>query len=212
MKYKLEQQRRKIIRHYNIPGHAHFLTFTCYKELPLLTRERTKCWLIEAIIKTKEKYKYAIWAYVIMPEHVHLLIYPLAESYNISLFLKTLKQSVARKAKHYLQENNPNWLDKLTVKRGSRKVFRFWQSGPGYDRNINSKDELFEKINYIYNNPVKKGLASSPQEWRWSSAGWYNGERDVTLAIDDFNFLNNGGMDKLCLSVSTGCISMGTDK
>ncbi len=122
-----------------------------------------------------------------MPEHVHLLVYPLVQTYNISTFLKTLKQSVARKAKHYLHENNPNWLDKLTVKRGLRKVFRFWQAGPGYDRNINSENELFEKIHYIHNNPVKRGLVSTPQEWEWSSARWYNGERDVLLVIDELN-------------------------
>lgn len=185
MEYKMEQQQRKTICHYNSPGHAHFLTFSCYQRLPLLNRERTRRWLIEAIIEAKEKYKYALWAYVIMPEHAHLLIYPRVQVYNISSFLKTLKQSVARKAKHYLEENNRDWLSKLTVKRGMREVFRFWQTGPGYDRNINSENELFEKMHYIHNNPVRRGLVLTPQDWRWSSAGWYAGERDVVLAIDD---------------------------
>ncbi len=149
MEHKIEQQPRKTIRHYNIPYHAHFLTFSCFQQLSLFSRERTKRWIIEAIINAKEKYKYALWAYVIMPEHIHLLVYPMLEKYNISLFLKTIKQSVARKAKHYLKENNPDWLSKLTVKRGPKNVFRFWQTGPGYDRNINSENELFEKIHYI---------------------------------------------------------------
>ena len=186
MEYKKEQQLRKTIHHYNIPCHAHFLTFSCYQQLPLLSRKRTRLWLIEAIIKAKEKYKYALWAYVIMPEHVHLLVYPMNDKYNISLFLKTLKQAVARKAKHYLKKDNPTWLNKLTVKRGSKNVFRFWQTGPGYDRNINNENELFEKINYIHNNPVKRELALTPQEWKWSSASWYDGDRDVILSIDDF--------------------------
>jgi len=186
MEYKKEQHLRKTIHHYNLPCHAHFLTFSCYQQLPLLSRKRTRLWLIEAIIKAKEKYKYALWAYVIMPEHVHLLVYPMIEKYNISSFLKTLKQSVARKAKHYLKESNPAWLKKLTVKRGSKNVFRFWQTGPGYDRNINSENELFEKIHYIHNNPVKRELVFTPQEWKWSSAGWYNGDKDVILPIDDF--------------------------
>ncbi|MGR3293013.1 MAG: REP-associated tyrosine transposase [Candidatus Scalindua sp.] len=185
MEYKKKQQLRKTIRHYNIPCHAHFLTFSCYQQFQLLSRKHTRHWLIEAIVNAKEKYKYALWAYVIMPEHVHLLVYSMIEKYNISSFLKTLKQSVARKAKHYLNENNPAWLNKLTVKRGSKNVFRFWQSGPGYDRNINSEDELFEKINYIHNNPVKRELVTEPNEWKWSSASWYDGERDVLLPIDD---------------------------
>lgn len=153
----------------------------------MLSKDRTRNWLIESIIMAKEKYQYALWAYVIMPEHVHLLVYPFVENYNISLFLKAIKQPVARRAKHYLEENDRNWLDKLTVKFGSREVFKFWQAGPGYDRNITSKDELFEKILYMHRNPVRRGLVLNPQEWKWSSAGWYTGEREVVLAIDEMN-------------------------
>ncbi len=191
MKYKKEQQLRKTIRHYNIPCHAHFLTFSCYQQLPLLSLKLTKRWLIEAIVNAKKKYEYALWAYVIMPEHVHLLVYPMIEEYNISFFVKTIKQSVSRKAKHYLKENNTEWLNKLTIKRGSKNVFRFWQTGPGYDRNINSENELFEKIHYIHNNPVKRELVTEQQEWKWSSAGWYYGESDVVLPIDDLEVFFN---------------------
>ncbi len=186
MENKIKQQFRKIIRHYNIPCHAHFLTFSCYQQLPLLSRKRTRYWLIDAIKGAKKKHKFALWAYVIMPEHVHILVSPLVKEYNISLFLKTLKQSVARKAKHYLKENNPDLLNNLTIKRGPKNVFRFWQTGPGYDRNINSENELFEKINYIHYNPVRRELVLTPQEWKWSSASWYDGERDAILSVDDF--------------------------
>ncbi len=93
---------------------------------------------------------------------------------------------MARKAKHYLQANNTEWLNKLTLRRGKRKVFRFWQSGPGYDRNIYDDKELLEKINYIHNNPVKRGLVLTPHEWEWSSMKWYDGEKDVKLSIDDY--------------------------
>lgn len=185
LNYNTTQQYRKIIRHYNFPCHAHFLTFSCYQRLPLLSKDRTRNWLIESIIVAKEKYQYALWAYVIMPEHVHLLVYPLVENYNISLFLKAIKQSVVRRAKHYLEEHDRNWLDKLTVKCGSREVFKFWQAGPGYDRNITSKNELLEKIYYMHNNPVRRGLVQTPNEWEWSSARWYMGDRDVVLAIDE---------------------------
>ncbi len=191
MEYKIEKQLRKTIRHYNIPYHAHFLTFSCYQQFPLLSRKRTRRWLLEAIIKAKEKHKYALWSYVIMPEHVHLLVYPMNEKYNISLFLKIIKQSVARKAKYYLKENNPAWLNKLTVQRGAKNVFRFWQTGPGYDRNINSEDELLEKIHYVHNNPVRRGLVSVPKEWKWSSASWYEGDRDAILPIDNLEQPSN---------------------
>ncbi|MDL1936794.1 hypothetical protein FBQ80_14675 [Candidatus Brocadia sp. AMX2] len=76
-------------------------------------------------------------------------------------------------------------MDKLIIKQGTKKFFRFWQAGPGYDRNITGRDELLEKIHYMHRNPVRRRLVLSPEEWRWSSASWYMGERDVVLAIDE---------------------------
>ncbi len=177
---------RKTIKHYNFPGHAHFLTFSCFKGLPLLNKECPRSWFVKALTEAKEKYKFALWAYVIMPEHAHLIVFPRLETYNIAIFLKAIKQSVARKAKHYLNENNKKWVNKLTVRREKRMVFRFWQTGPGYDRNIYDEKELLKKINYIHNNPVKRGLVLTPQEWEWSSIKWYDGEKDVKLSIDDY--------------------------
>ncbi|MCK4729150.1 MAG: transposase, partial [Desulfobacterales bacterium] len=174
--------------HFNDPGHAHFLTFSCYQQIPLLSREQTRRWFVQAIVNARERHNFALIAYVIMPEHAHLLIYPLLSVYDIALFLRAIKQSVSRKAKYFLREHNQYWLEKLTVRRGSRTVFRFWQTGPGYDRNIHNEDDLLEKIKYIHNNPVKRGLVSTPEEWKWSSAVWYSGERNVELAIDDSVF------------------------
>ena len=175
---------RKTIRHFNEPGHVHFLTFSCYRQLPFFKSDRTKEWLIEAIAKAREKHDFALLAYVIMQEHAHLLIQPPALDYDISAILKATKQAVARRAKRFLEEENLGWLKKLTVKSGSREVFRFWQAGPGYDRNIRDENELLEKIQYVHNNPVKNGLAATPEGWIWSSAGWYLDRRGGKITID----------------------------
>ena len=190
---------RKTIRHFNDPGHIHFLTFSCYQQLPFFKSDRAKQWLVEAIVKAREKHKFALVAYVIMSEHAHLLIQPYLPNYDIAALLKGIKQPVARRAKRFLEEKNPAWLKKLTVKRRDREVFRFWQAGPGYDRNIRDEKELLEKIQYIHNNPVKNGLAATPEDWPWSSAGWYLDRRDGRIATDGGTV---GGTDKLCLSVS----------
>ncbi len=184
---------RKTIRHFNDPGHIHFLTFSCYQQLPFFKSDRAKQWLVEAIAKARENHKFALLAYAIMPEHAHLLIQPLLQHYDIAVILKTIKQPVARKAKCFLEEENPAWQKKLTVKSGNREVFRFWQASPGYDRNIRDEVELLEKMQYIHNNPVKSGLASIPEDWPWSSAGWYQGRYDGKIAIDQISI---GGTDK----------------
>ena len=71
----------KTCKRFDIPGHAHELTFTCFHGLPLLSRDRARQWLVDAIGRARDRHEFDIWAYVIMPEHVHLLVFHLGKSY-----------------------------------------------------------------------------------------------------------------------------------
>ena len=176
---------RKTRRTYNLPGNAHELTFSCHKRMPLLSRDRTRFWLVEALDKARKRWEFQIWAYVIMPEHVHILLLPVAPTYDISLILKTIKQSVARRAVRFLRRRAPEWLERLRVVRPGGKIeYRFWQQGGGYDRNIVELKTAWLSVDYIHNNPVRRGLVVSPQDWPWSSARWYAGAEGVKLAMD----------------------------
>ena len=64
-----------------IPGHAHLLTFSCFRRMPLLSKDRTRRWFLEALGAARSALEFDLWAWVIMPEHVHLLIYPRREGY-----------------------------------------------------------------------------------------------------------------------------------
>ena len=68
--------KRKTCRRYNIPGDAHALTSSCFRRQPFLGRERSRKWLIEALAAEKVEHAFDVWAYVIMPEHAHLRIFP----------------------------------------------------------------------------------------------------------------------------------------
>ena len=115
---------KKKCKRYNIPGHAHELTFSCYRNMKLLRSERICQWLIESIEKARKKHRFSLWAFVFMPNHVHLLIQPLDEQYNISNILKDIKTDPARKAVKYLKENEPSMLLKLSTAQQYRK-YRF---------------------------------------------------------------------------------------
>jgi putative transposase len=52
-------------------------------------------------------------------------------------------------------------------------TFRFWQEGPGYDRNLNSESAVLASIDYIHANPVRRGLVEQARQWKWSSARWF---------------------------------------
>jgi putative transposase len=151
------------------------LTFGCFRRQPFLSRERTCGYLADAIVAAKEKCQFDLWAYVFMPEHVHLLICPRQESYSISRILTAIKQPVARRAMIYLREYRPDGLRLLaTGQRGT--PYRFWRAGGGYDRNITEVRTVVLVVRYIHANPVRRGLVAHPSEWCYSSAkDWEEG-------------------------------------
>jgi putative transposase len=176
---------RKRCRRFHEPGQAHELTFSCYHRLPLLGREQTCRWLAAAINQARTELGFHLWAYVFMPEHVHLLLWPGAAPFDTSTVLWKIKQPVARRAIAFIRRVNDAWLEKLTIHRGDGKLeWRFWQVGGGYDRNLWEPLTAYRVVAYFHENPVRRGLVSRPEEWQWSSARWYAGIRPVPLEID----------------------------
>jgi putative transposase len=176
---------RKVRKSVNEPGDAHELTFTCYKRLPLLSKDRTRLWFVNALDQARDRWKFDLWAYVIMPEHAHVLLAPREAEYDISLILKAIKQSVARRAIDFLRAEGRDWLEHLAVPTSKDVTeYRFWQAGGGYDRNIDQARTAWNSVEYIHRNPVRRGLVRAPCEWEWSSARWYAGEADVRLRMD----------------------------
>src|SRR5437762_1133567 len=176
---------RKRVKSFNTPGDAHELTFSCFRRLPLLSKDRTRVWLIEALDQARRRLDFAVWAYVIMPEHVHVIVWPRRPSYEIRLIRTALKVPVQRAALAYLRQHAPAFLEELLDEQPNGEVhYRFWQRGGGYDRNIHEMSTLHRMIEYIHNNPVRRGLVAKPTDWPWSSARYYAGMMDVHLRMD----------------------------
>jgi putative transposase len=170
--------RRKRIRHIDGDGCARSLTFSCLQRRPFFGRDAPRTWFFQALKLARQKHPIDIWAYVIMPEHVHVLIWPKSHTLKISQVLSTVKQSVAKRARNYLLKHNPAIIERLDGD------FHFWQDGPGYDRNIESDAVVWQTIEYIHLNPVRRGLCQRPEEWPWSSAGFYAGIAEGPISID----------------------------
>jgi putative transposase len=170
---------------YNEPGQPRELTFSCYRHYTFLSRDRTLEWFCHALDEARTKFAFQLWSYVVMPEHVHVLVHPGEAPERMSGFLQALKEPVARKALRHLQGNAPEWLERVTVREGPRLRRRFWQPGGGYDRNITSPEALRAVIDYIHANPVRHGLVARAEDWEWSSARWYAGLRPVRIEMDD---------------------------
>jgi putative transposase len=167
------------------------LTFSCFHRLPLLSRDRTRQWFIEAMSKARERRNLALWAYVLMPEHVHIIVWPRDARYEVRLIRTALKVPVQRKALRYLREQAPEFLEKLRDEQPNGEVhYRFWQRGGGYDRNVHDPATLRQMIDYIHLNPVRRGLVEQATDWPWSSARYYADLDNVLIPMDPLPPLN----------------------
>ena len=179
------KQKYKTCRRHNDPGHAHYLTFSCYKGRAFLSKDRTRHWLIQSILSARIRWKFDLWAFVIMPEHCHLLVFPREQQYSISRITTAIKLPVVRRAIAYLKREAPQRLIHMKDEQPSGNVsYRFWQRGGGYDRNLTEPRAIHEAIEYIHGNPVRRGLVERAEDWPWSSAVWFAGKKDVPLAPD----------------------------
>ena len=105
-----------------------------------------------------------------MPEHVHLLVLPMVRGPTVSKLLYAIKQPFAYRVRRELQATDDPLLRSLMVPARGRLEFRFWQSGPGFDTNLRSDEEIGEVRDYIHSNPVRRGLVTQPLEYPRSSS------------------------------------------
>jgi putative transposase len=165
---------RKRIRHYHDPGHVHELTFSCYHRWPLLTNDVWRGMLAQSIDRAMEGHRYRLTAFVLMPEHVHLIVFPLPEAGRIDGLLKAIKRPFSYRIKQMLIRSRSRLLDRLTVRqRPGVMTFRYWQEGPGYDRNLTEVSTVLAAIDYLHHNPVRRGIVKRAVDWKWSSARYY---------------------------------------
>ena len=171
---------RKRIRHYHEPGDLHELTFSCYRRRPLLTNDDWREKLCRAVDRAFERWAFRLVAFVLMPEHVHFLVEPTVMPVKIDNLLSAIKQPYSVRIKRILEAARSPLLQKLTVQeRPGKTAFRYWQEGPGYDRNLSTETAVLAAIDYIHNNPVRRHLVERATDWKWSSARWYASDRQV---------------------------------
>jgi putative transposase len=140
------------LRHFQQARCLHFITFSCHARDPLLADPRARDVFEQTLERVRKWYEFYVSGYVVMPEHVHLLISE-PERSTLSRVLQMLKQNTG----HSLRppEGSPFWLPRY------------------YDFNVWSEDKRIEKLRYIHRNPVRRGLVKRPEDWIWSSFRHY---------------------------------------
>jgi putative transposase len=168
---------RKTVRHVHEPGHLHELTFSCYRRLPLLTNDAWRERLARALDEANRETGMELVAFVFMPEHLHLVVHLADPAQSIGRYLAVVKQPFSKQIKDILIQNRSALLSRLTVReRPGKTCFRFWQEGTGFDQNLFTPEAIQASLDYIHENPVKRGLCLRAIDWRWSSARFYLGD------------------------------------
>jgi putative transposase len=130
-------------------GEVHFVTFSCYHRCGYLGSAAARDLFEDALARMCYRYQFGVFGYVVMPEHVHLLLSEPGKDL-LGVALQALKISVSKRAKE-----RP-----------------FWQARY-YDFNVFTISKRIEKLDYIHWNPVKRGLVEKPEDWLWSSCRYY---------------------------------------
>ena len=168
------------LKRYYGKGELHFITFSCYRRLPLLKTVRARDIFVSELGKVRDEMGFQLLGYVVMPEHVHLLISEPKQG-TPSTVLHKLKLRVARKLRKRGRPVSAGQM-RLPFAETAEPLRSFWQAR-FYDFNVHSKGKQTEKLNYMHANPVIRGLVKHPRDWAWSSWEFYFGEK-LGLAMD----------------------------
>jgi putative transposase len=172
----------KGLKRYYGQGHLHFITCSCYRRLPLLGGARARTALVRILAEVRRRYQFRILGYVVMPEHVHLLISEPAVG-TPSTVMQVFKQRVSRRLRAKARRRNLSQLSLGGARANSGNLRGFWQRR-FHDFNVFSEKKKLEKLQYMHWNPVKRQLVREPQHWPWSSFNFYWKKGIVLLEMD----------------------------
>jgi putative transposase len=133
------------LKRYHHTGDLHFITFSCVRHRPILGTPEARDKFLEILEQARIKHSFHVLGYVVMPDHVHLLLSEPEEN-PLSVPIQVIKQRFSR----------------------TRSEEYVWESRY-YDFNVRTDDKRVGKLRYIHRNPVVRSLVSDPAEWRWSS-------------------------------------------
>lgn len=164
-------------------GDLHFITCSCYRREAWLGTARRRDLFLAILEQVRRRYQFVVVGYVVMPEHIHLLISE-PQDRTPSNVMQALKLGFARRALGQLR------------RRSHPAQGAWFAPGPShiwqkrfYDFNVWSSRKRAEKLRYMHGNPVRRGLARSPELWRWSSYRAYALGESGPVRVNDWQVL-----------------------
>jgi putative transposase len=199
------------LKRYYKTGALHFVTCSCHDRKSLLNQPHHRDLLMQMIEAARQRYQFAVVGYVIMPEHFHVLMSEPQEG-DPSTVMQAIKISYARRV---LRERNPNYGRRKPIRSIPEKAWvphfsrtlrevgslissskevteenHIWQKR-FYDFNVWSQHKESEKLHYMHENPVVRGLVQQPGDWHWSSFHFYASKENGIIRLNDWSAWEN---------------------
>ena len=172
------------VTRFNLENYCHFVTSKTYRNAKIFSKGKAADLLIQTIFEVKKKLNFRLLAFVIMPDHIHLMLVPNKRN-SISDVMRHIKGRFSRRYNLLSRGMNSPDYERENYKtrdlssfrnpgkhRGGNSTLpksRVWQDS-FYDHVIRNRKELVERLNYVYNNPIKAKLAEKPEDYKYSSA------------------------------------------
>src|SRR5271165_1268291 len=161
--------------------HLHFITCSCYRRLPLFASAHARNLFAKILGEVRDRYGFALAGYVVMPNHIHLLIGEPATG-TPSTVMQVLKQRVSRRLRRKPRKKTSSQQLALPF-RQTNDLPQFWQPR-SYDFNVWSQSKFVEKLHYMRINPIKRKLVAHTRDWPWSSFSFYSKKETGLVRID----------------------------
>ena len=174
------------------PDHLYFVTTSAVQHRHLFQRDMMKRLIVDSLDCMRLRERFKLYAFVIMPNHIHLIIQCRADD-SLAACLRDLKKHIAdRLIRHYRAEGNQPALDFLAsaVTQSDKQRHKVWEDGYNA-KEVFSPKFLRQKMVYIHNNPCQPhwNLVEHPEAYSWSSARFYLLEETAIIPLDNADYL-----------------------
>ena len=160
-----------------------FFTATCLNWQPLLSSDERKQIIMDSLRFMVNDHRIWLYGFVIMPNHIHLMWCRQDAWVNKSteqMFLKFTAQQI----KFRILDSDPSELENYKSTQSDRQ-YHFWERRP-YKSTMYNREVANQKIDYMHYNPVKAGLCENPEDYQYSSAQFYELNKDDWGIITHF--------------------------
>ena len=160
---------------YEDSGYVHFISFTCFGRRAFLDTEYARNIVVSVLETRLRRTETICHGFVVMPEHVHAVL-EFTQAKALSNFLQQWKRLSSHAIRKHIAADRPGYHE------ATSHADAIWQHGY-HDFSLLTESKFNEKLQYMHNNPVIRGLVDEPAKWHWSSARWYEEGKSVGVPI-----------------------------